>query len=70
MVVADDGSGIPSEEREKVLQRFYRLDAGRSTPGAGLGLSLVAAVAELHHAELLLEDNQPDLRVVLTLAML
>ncbi len=70
LVVADDGSGIPSEEREKVLQRFYRLDASRSSPGAGLGLSLVAAVAELHHAELLLEDNRPGLRVVLTLAML
>ncbi len=68
LAVADDGPGIPSEEREKVLQRFYRLDTSRSTPGAGLGLSLVAAVAELHHAELLLEDNQPGLRVVQSLA--
>ena len=67
LAVADDGSGIPSVEREKVLQRFYRLDTSRSTPGAGLGLSLVAAVAELHHAELLFEDNQPGLRVLLTL---
>ena len=54
-------------EREKVLQRFYRLDTSRSTPGAGLGL-MVAAVAELHHAELRLEDNRPGRRVVLSLA--
>ncbi len=70
LAVADDGPGIPQEEREKVLQRFYRVDASRSTPGAGLGLSLVAAVAELHHAELLFEDNQPGLRVVLMLSEL
>jgi signal transduction histidine kinase len=67
LTVADDGPGIPLEERDKVFQRFYRTDASRSTPGAGLGLSLVAAVAELHHAEVRLEDNQPGLRVVLNL---
>lgn len=69
LTVSDDGPGIPSEERENVLQRFYRLDTSRSTSGAGLGLSLVAAVAELHHAELRFEDSRPGLRVVLTLAM-
>jgi signal transduction histidine kinase len=67
LTVADDGPGIPLEERDKVFQRLYRTDASRSTPGAGLGLSLVAAVAELHHAEARLEDNRPGLRVVLNL---
>ncbi|MDT8266356.1 ATP-binding protein, partial [Roseomonas sp. DSM 102946] len=46
--VSDDGPGIPAEEREKVLRRFYRLDRSRNTPGTGLGLALVAAVARLH----------------------
>lgn len=61
--VADDGPGIPPEERDKVLVRFYRLDASRSTPGSGLGLSLVRAIAALHDAPLLLEDNRPGLRI-------
>ncbi|WP_395396943.1 ATP-binding protein [Novosphingobium sp. BL-8A] len=61
--VADDGPGIPKDEREKVLVRFYRLDASRSTPGSGLGLSLVHAIATLHAAELMLEDNNPGLRI-------
>ncbi|HHQ13930.1 MAG TPA: ATP-binding protein, partial [Chromatiales bacterium] len=51
--------------RERVLQRFYRLDESRSAPGAGLGLSLVKAIAQRHKAELRLEDNNPGLRVVL-----
>jgi signal transduction histidine kinase len=63
MQVADTGPGIPSDMREKVFQRFYRLDDSRSTPGSGLGLSLVRAVAELHGAEIRLEDNDPGLRV-------
>ncbi len=63
VVVWDTGPGVPAEAREKVLERFSRLDATRSTPGNGLGLSLVAAVARLHDARLLLEDNQPGLRV-------
>ncbi len=46
--VEDDGPGVPAEAREKIFQRFYRLDASRSRPGHGLGLALVAAVAELH----------------------
>lgn len=64
-VVADNGPGIPAEARPKVLQRFYRLESSRSTPGSGLGLSLVAAVAELHDAALDLGDNRPGLRVTL-----
>ncbi len=63
LVVADDGPGIPEQERVKVLQRLYRLDRSRNTPGNGLGLSLVAAVAGLHRADLTLDDNAPGLRV-------
>jgi len=65
IIVADDGPGIPPEERERVRERFYRLDRSRSTPGAGLGLSLVAAVAKLHGATLRLGDNAPGLEVEL-----
>jgi len=61
--VADDGPGIPAEERDKVLHRFYRLETSRTTPGSGLGLSLVRAVADLHDAEIALQDNAPGLRV-------
>jgi signal transduction histidine kinase len=66
IIVADDGPGIPPEEREKVRERFYRLDRSRTTPGAGLGLSLVSAVAARHGGELRFEDNDPGLRAVLT----
>jgi len=65
LVVADSGPGIPPEDRARVLERFVRLDASRSSPGSGLGLSLVAAVAKLHRAELRLEDNAPGLKVIL-----
>jgi signal transduction histidine kinase len=65
--VSDSGPGIPPELRGKVLQRFYRLDASRSEPGHGLGLSLVQAVAQLHRASLRLGDAGPGLRVVLAL---
>ena len=63
VVVADSGPGVPPEEREAVLRRFYRLEPARGTPGSGLGLSLVAAVAQLHEAVLTLEDNAPGLVV-------
>jgi len=66
LTVSDSGPGIPSGERQRVLQRFVRLEQSRSTPGNGLGLSLVAAVARLHQAELALGDNQPGLRVSLS----
>lgn len=61
--VADDGPGIPAEEREKVFQRLYRLDKSRSTSGNGLGLSLVRAIADLHGATIELQDRQPGLAV-------
>jgi signal transduction histidine kinase len=67
IVVADRGPGVPAAERERVLDRFVRLEASRSEPGSGLGLSLVAAVARLHGGSLRLEDNAPGLRVVLVL---
>ncbi|GMQ75144.1 MAG: ATP-binding protein [Gammaproteobacteria bacterium] len=64
LTVSDTGPGIPAEDREHVFRRFYRLDASRSTPGSGLGLSLVAAVAKLHDATISLEDNEPGVRLV------
>ena len=66
LTVCDSGPGIPPGDRERVLQRFVRLDDSRGTPGSGLGLSLVAAVAKLHGARLELADNEPGLRVTLT----
>lgn len=63
--VYDNGPGIPANQRDKVLHRFTRLEAARSTPGNGLGLSLVKAIADLHNAELQLKDNQPGLCVIL-----
>ncbi|MBP1807011.1 sensor histidine kinase [Rubellimicrobium aerolatum] len=63
VAVADDGPGVPTAERDAVLRRFTRLERSRTTEGHGLGLSLVAAVAALHEAELTLEDNDPGLRV-------
>jgi signal transduction histidine kinase len=63
IVVSDAGPGIPAAEREKVFQRLYRLEKSRTTPGSGLGLSLVKAIAELHGALITLSDNSPGLRV-------
>ncbi len=67
LVVADSGPGVPAEARERVLQRFARLDESRSSPGSGLGLALVRAVADQHDARLTLTDNAPGLRVTLSL---
>jgi signal transduction histidine kinase len=64
-VVADTGPGIPEEAREKVFRPFYRLEASRSTPGSGLGLAMVAAIAGMHGIEVALADNEPGLRVTL-----
>jgi signal transduction histidine kinase len=66
-VVADDGPGIPEAERERVFRRFHRLDAARATPGAGLGLALVRAVAALHGMTVTLADAAPGLRVRVTI---
>ncbi|SFL17105.1 sensor histidine kinase [Methylorubrum salsuginis] len=65
--VADHGPGVPEAERARVLDRFVRLDAARTRPGFGLGLSLVNAVARLHGGSLSLGDNAPGLIVTLTL---
>ena len=67
IVVADNGPGIPAELREKVLQRFYRIEHSRHTEGTGLGLSLVNAIAGLHRGEFYLEDNFPGLKAVMRL---
>lgn len=64
--VRDNGPGIPTEEREKVFQRLYRLDTSRSTSGSGLGLSLVRAIADLHGATIALEDSGPGLTVIVS----
>jgi signal transduction histidine kinase len=61
IAVADNGPGIATEERGRVVERFYRGDASRKTPGVGLGLSVVAAVARLHGGMLEFTDNQPGL---------
>lgn len=65
LVVADDGPGVPEAERGRLAQRFYRLERSRGREGNGLGLSLVAAVADLHGARLSFDDNRPGLRVAL-----
>jgi signal transduction histidine kinase len=66
--IADDGPGIPPDECEHVFKRFYRIEHSRYTPGNGLGLSLVAAVARLHGARIEMLDNAPGLRLKLWFA--
>jgi signal transduction histidine kinase len=65
LAAADHGPGIPSAERQRVFRRFYRLERSRSSPGDGLGLSLVAAVANLHDARIEIADNDPGIRIEL-----
>ena len=67
--VSDNGPGIPADERKRVQGRFYRMERSRSGEGFGLGLSLVAAVADLHRAELSFEDRTPGLSVNLLFGM-
>lgn len=69
LVVADRGPGIPEADRPRVLERFVRLEASRTRPGFGLGLSLVAAVVRLHGGTLSLEGNDPGLRIVIDLPL-
>ncbi len=65
LIVGDRGPGIPEADRERALGRFVRLDPSRGSPGAGLGLALVAAVARMHGAAIELADNDPGLRATL-----
>ena len=66
LIIADNGPGIPQEYRDKVFEKFFRLEQSRNTRGNGLGLSLVAAIARIHNATISLEDNHPGLRVRLS----
>jgi signal transduction histidine kinase len=61
IIVQDNGPGIATHERAKVVQRFYRLNSNR--PGSGLGLSIVSAFTQLHDGTLFIEDAQPGLKV-------
>jgi len=67
--VSDNGPGIAESERGKVVERFYRGDTSRGTPGVGLGLSLVQAVAKLHGSTLELSDRNPGLRVAFAIPL-
>lgn len=69
IVVADSGPGIPEAERERVIDRFYRLDQARSQPGSGLGLALVKAVTDQHGGTMRLDDNAPGLVVTIELPL-
>ncbi len=66
--VVDDGPGVPPEDYDRVTRRFHRGSASRTAAGHGLGLSLVAAIAQLHGARLVLADARPGLRVVVAFA--
>jgi signal transduction histidine kinase len=67
LTVTDCGPGIPENDRDRVVERFVRLEQSRSQPGSGLGLSLASAVARLHGGELLLADNKPGLKSIIAL---
>lgn len=67
LTVADHGPGIPDADRQRAVERFVRLEASRTQPGSGLGLSLASAVATLHDGSLQLSDNNPGLRVTISL---
>jgi signal transduction histidine kinase len=67
MSVADHGPGIPEHQYGRVLERFVRLESSRNTPGSGLGLSLASAVARLHGGRIDFADNEPGLKVKLSL---
>ena len=67
VTVADAGPGIPAEQRQLATQRFGRLPGSSGLPGSGLGLSLVAAVARLHHAALEMSDAAPGLKITLSI---
>lgn len=64
--VSDNGPGIPPVERDLVFRRFFRSDVSRGTPGTGLGLSLAAAIAELHSSTIQLQDNTPGAKFIVS----
>ncbi len=65
LVVADTGPGVPEPDRKRVLRQFYRLEKSRTSPGHGLGLSVVAGIVDLHEARITLSDCGPGLRVTI-----
>ncbi len=67
--VTDNGPGIPKEQRQRVLERFVRLEKSRTQTGSGLGLSLVSAVAQLHKGSFEIRDNNPGVRAVISLPL-
>lgn len=69
IAIADRGPGIPAGERDRVFDRFHRGERHRGTPGSGLGLSLVRAIALRHHGRIALEDNHPGLRATVSLPL-
>ena len=68
-IVSDSGPGVPENLYDKVLERFYRVNAKDDKSGSGLGLSLVKAIIDLHHGTLSFEDNQPGLIVKIHLPL-
>lgn len=68
ILIADTGPGVPEEFREKIFEKFFRLEQSRNTKGNGLGLSLVAAIARIHNATITLENNNPGLKIRLRFA--
>jgi signal transduction histidine kinase len=65
LTISDNGTGIAENDRTKVFRRFQRLEKSRTTPGNGLGLSIAAAIVELHGGTITLADNEPGLKVVI-----
>jgi signal transduction histidine kinase len=63
--VEDDGPGVPAEEHEHIFRRFYRLERSRTTPGNGLGLAIVAAIANVHNIRLTIVDRAPGLSITM-----
>jgi signal transduction histidine kinase len=69
LTVCDNGEGVPESQREKIFERFFRVETSRTTSGNGLGLSIVAAVADLHTGRVFAEDNNPGLRIGMVLRL-
>ena len=63
LTVADNGKGMPPDDRKRAFEAFFRGDQSRSTEGTGLGLALVRAIAQHHGATVTLGDNDPGLKV-------